>query len=222
MVLMQSRSSDGSTLLMSSSDGFCSALSFAPGELGSIYEGPAHPRSHRPTAIDVTSSNSEFTAPVAMAASTNSSSKLAPSSRFAPSPSPLTSQRPLSPTRSNSASSIATESSFARPPTVVSNPTPSVSTLPSVAAAGSHFPPSPTPPLTPLHNSASQTPSTSMSFAASVAGAASVVPSKRENEQDAKLGYAAAEHGSDPKKRRIAPTLVSGSAEGQADPGASK
>merc|ERR1712000_744772 len=37
-------SNDGLTLLMSSSDGFCSTLSFAPGELGQVYTGqvPTH------------------------------------------------------------------------------------------------------------------------------------------------------------------------------------
>lgn len=33
------RSTDGLTLLMSSSDGFCSCLAFSPGELGIVYEG---------------------------------------------------------------------------------------------------------------------------------------------------------------------------------------
>ncbi|KAJ6171919.1 Chromatin assembly factor 1 subunit B [Penicillium chermesinum] len=39
-------SNDGLTLIMGSSDGFCSALSFSPGELGQIYTGPTGPSSN--------------------------------------------------------------------------------------------------------------------------------------------------------------------------------
>ena len=39
LFLTRCRSNDGLTLLMASSDGFCSCLAFSPGELGTVYEG---------------------------------------------------------------------------------------------------------------------------------------------------------------------------------------
>ncbi|KAI7516882.1 hypothetical protein KC316_g20937, partial [Hortaea werneckii] len=140
-------SSDGQTLLMTSSDGFCSALSFAPGELGTVYHSPvpAIPR-HTPTPISVGKAN-QSTASTPQATPTAASAPSAqpappptlprqPSSQSGtpalhhPSPSPFTNPaRPASPARSMSASSIATDTSFARVPdqangVMMSNPTP--------------------------------------------------------------------------------------------------
>ncbi|RMX88532.1 hypothetical protein D0869_01542, partial [Hortaea werneckii] len=150
-------SSDGQTLLMTSSDGFCSALSFAPGELGTVYHSPvpAIPR-HTPTPISVGKAN-QSTASTPQATPTAASAPSAqpappptlprqPSSQSGtpalhhPSPSPFTNPaRPASPARSMSASSIATDTSFARVPdqangVMMSNPTPTVSGMPSIAA----------------------------------------------------------------------------------------
>lgn len=196
---------------MSSSDGFCSALSFASGELGSAYQGPPSSRAHRPSAISVVGSNSAISQ--SSAAESGASTVRGRSASGFASPSPMSSARPPSPTRSESASSVATQSSFAHPAgVVVSNPTPSVSKLPSVAATGSSALPSPTPPLTPLHNSSGQLISTGASFTSNVGASVSVVPAKRENEtQDVEQETSV--DGNEPKRRRIAPILVSGSAE---------
>ena len=148
-------SNDGQTLLMTSSDGFCSALTFAPGELGTFY----HPGTkHTPAPISVTKANSATSTPAATptASGPSSSGVQAPavpsmprqqsvSSNAPPpnaSPSPYTpAARPASPARSMSASSIGTESSFARPPDqnappAMNYPTPQMSAVPSVAATG--------------------------------------------------------------------------------------
>ncbi|KAL1625095.1 Chromatin assembly factor 1 subunit [Neofusicoccum ribis] len=53
-------STDGSTLLMTSSDGFCSCLTFAPGELGQVHPGPA--KSH-PSSINTAASTSNQSTP---------------------------------------------------------------------------------------------------------------------------------------------------------------
>lgn len=213
------RSNDGLTLLMSSSDGFCSALSLAPGELGSVYQPSSSSRSHRPSAINVSAPASDGSTPQPSATGESIPPQRKPSSSgFNPSPSPMSvsSAKAPSPSRSNSASSIATQSSFAHPNGsghIISNPTPSVSNLPSVAASGSSALPSPTPPLTPLHHSTGGSGSNTASFASSVGGVGSIVPAKREGEAHGQGGSQDSDQGdgeSEPKRRRIAPTLVGG------------
>lgn len=192
---------------MSSSDGFCSSLSFAVGELGSTYHGSMRARSHRPSAISTASSNSPTPHPTPPIASTPSFSKQPSSAGPGPSPSPVSTMRPASPTRSNSTSSIATQSSFAQPGLIISNPTPSVSNLPSVTAStakGFTGPPplaSPTPPLTPLHHGNAH--STTTSFTSNASGSA--IPTKRDGDSQ----RSTEDEGSEPKKRRLAPTLIS-------------
>ncbi|KAF2770001.1 WD40 repeat-like protein, partial [Teratosphaeria nubilosa] len=170
-------SSDGQTLLMTSSDGFCSALTFAPGELGTVYTQPTPSVArHTPTPISIGRANNSASstpqatpttsiAPVTAAVPApmqRQSSSHATTAIANPSPSPFTSAvRPASPARSMSASSIATEASFARvpdhnAPPVMNYPTPSMSSLPSVAAAGSSVPLF-TPPQTPGHSVSSST-----------------------------------------------------------------
>ena len=131
---------------MTSSDGFCSALSFAPGELGLVYPHPPGSLTRQtPTPISIAKANSASSTPqptpVGSALSnsapfasvhsrrdsshSNSSAANPPSAPPLPphpSPSPSISVtghyggRPASPARSMSASSIATEASFARVP----------------------------------------------------------------------------------------------------------
>ncbi|KAK0346494.1 Chromatin assembly factor 1 subunit [Friedmanniomyces endolithicus] len=218
-------SSDGHTLLMTSSDGFCSALTFSPGELGTVYHQPTAGTPRQiPQSISVTKANSTASTPQATptAPSAPISAPLVPApprqpsahntpapSIPNPSPSPYTSApRPASPARSMSVSSIATDASFARfvpdqnAPPVMNNPTPSMTSLPSVAAAGSNLPLF-TPPQTPGHH---------------VNGSASSVPGvvvgvKRPSD----ASEAASEEGRE-RKRRIAPTLVEGQARGEQGP----
>ena len=187
------RSNDGLTLLMSSSDGFCSSVTFTPGELGQVYTGAMSTFHHHPP-LAISASNSAISSPVP--------TPTAPTHATAPSaikaPSPASANRHPSPTRSNSTSSIATQSSFAQTPsgTIAINPTPTVGTVPSVAAGNTNPGPLPlaTPPMTPISTS-------------NVSATSSVIGSnlgKRE------FGGTSESEADDqrPKKRRIAPTPV--------------
>ncbi|KAI1811844.1 WD40 repeat-like protein [Poronia punctata] len=186
-------SSDGSTLLISSSDGFCSTLSFTAGELGQEYKGELASMKNTSSGTAGTSSNQATPTPTP-------TGLFAPPSPFlghqhrnsgasfaAPSPPPTTSfigARPSSPTRSNSTSSVATQSS------VMNNPPLIVGNVPSIAAANSGKVtgiPMTTPPETPGSSTTTTT--------------AGVKREVADNEKEAA--------GSQPKRRRIAPTLVS-------------
>ncbi|KFG78448.1 putative chromatin assembly factor 1 subunit B [Metarhizium anisopliae] len=190
-------SSDGLTLVISSSDGFCSTLSFASGELGEIYKGEVGPpkpaaastaiasNQNTPTPTPTTS----FAPPSPFPNGSHHQHRNSASSFTAPSPpatAPAGSQRPASPTRSNSTSSIATQSSSV-PTGVVSNPPLIAGSVPALTATNSSKAqgvPITTPPETPR------------SAAGSVAG------TKRdasESEREEIKGI---------KKRRIAPTVV--------------
>ncbi|KAG9243284.1 WD40-repeat-containing domain protein [Calycina marina] len=188
---------DGLTLLMTSSDGFCSTLTFAEGELGKIYPGevPTSKHPHLSTAVS-SSQNTPIATPT---------SNFAPPSPFrnpghqrtlsnvsvAPSPPPapvVPSMKPSSPTRSNSVSSVITQNSSVNGSgTIVSNPTlvgGSVSG-PVAGTSGLGLLPMSTPPETPR------------SAASSISG---VKRDASESEQD--------EGSQEKKKRRIAPTPV--------------
>jgi chromatin assembly factor 1 subunit B len=184
---------------MTSSDGFCSTLTFAQGELGQIYAGET-PTAKQPMITSTAHSSSQNT-PIATPTSiappspfpagghhhrTSSNLSVAPS----PPPAPVaanSSMRPSSPTRSNSTSSVATQSSFAQPGTIISNPTLVGGSMPSIAAGNMSFMtgmPMTTPPQTPR------------STTSSVSGI------KRDHSESEK------EEGGEKKKRRIAPTLM--------------
>jgi chromatin assembly factor 1 subunit B len=191
------RSGDGLTLVISSSDGFCSTLSFAHGELGDIYKGEVGPpkvqaapatassTQNTPTATPTTS----FAPPSPFPGGSHHQHRNSASSITAGSPpasTPFVPQRPSSPTRSNSTSSVATQSSSAHPG-VVTNPPLISGSVPSIAATNSGKVtgvPLTTPPETPR---------------ATTGGAGT----KRE------AGDGDREESKEPKKRRIAPTLVS-------------
>ncbi|EKD21811.1 WD domain-containing protein [Drepanopeziza brunnea f. sp. 'multigermtubi' MB_m1] len=183
-------SNDGLTLLMTSSDGFCSTLTFAPGELGQVYTGDV-PTAKRPSLSTAASSsqNTPMATPTAVAPSSPFSGHKRTSSTVAPSPlaAPSPSIRPSSPTRSNSTSSVATQSSHA-PGTIISNPTLVGSSMPGVTA-GSNVGfvggvPIATPPQTPLSTNEG------------VSGA------KRDASESQR------DDGVEKKRRRLAPTLV--------------
>ncbi|KAH9868192.1 hypothetical protein J1614_007264 [Plenodomus biglobosus] len=234
-------SNDGSTLLMSSSDGFCSAVTFAPGELGEKYTGPlaihSRQQQHTPSAINTSASQASNTStPIATpttgsmsatATSTAPSMQRQPSAGFPASPSSFVPARPGSPTRSNSVSSIATASSFAPgagDPGNMNAPTPAMSSVPSLAAANSGPVPMWTPPLTPAHGQGG-----SHSASSSVSG---IPPTghvgRREGErsesdrEEAQGGsrkrdlhpVAEMEETRENKKRRIAPTPIAMTDEG--------
>ncbi|KAF7558293.1 hypothetical protein G7046_g5858 [Stylonectria norvegica] len=189
--------SDGLTLMISSSDGFCSSLSFSPGELGEVYKGEILSKAHAgsgtlnqntPTPTPTTT----FAPPSPFLNGSHHQHRNSASSFTAPSPPPSASffaGRPSSPARSNSTSSIATitTQSSSVPTGVMSNPTLISGNLPGIAAASSGKVtgmPMTTPPETPR------------STAGSVAG------TKRDASESEK------EDVKEPKKRRIAPTPV--------------
>ncbi|CAL3970035.1 hypothetical protein PZA11_006353 [Diplocarpon coronariae] len=182
-------SNDGLTLLMTSSDGFCSTLIFATGELGQVYTGDV-PTAKHPSLSAISSQTTPLATPTAVAPPSpflNSHKRTCSNGIAAPSPTPL---RPSSPTRSNSTSSVATQSSCV-PGSIISNPTLVGSSMPGVTAGGnvgfvSGIPMS-TPPQTPRSTSGS------------------VKGRKRDaSESEREDGS----HGK--KKRRVAPTLVLG------------
>ncbi|KAI0839120.1 WD40 repeat-like protein [Hypoxylon sp. FL0890] len=187
-------SSDGLTLLICSTDGFCSTLSFLPGELGQEYKGDlvgpkisaalgaAAPNSNQPT-TPIPTPTSAFAPPSPFP---NHQHRNSATSFAAPSP-PATasfvSGRPSSPTRSNSTSSIATSVSVINNPPLIGGSLPSIAATNSGKVTGM---PIATPP---------ETPGNSSNTAAGVKREAS------EAEKDESVA-------SQPKKRRIAPTQV--------------
>ncbi|KAG6061850.1 hypothetical protein E4U32_002786 [Claviceps aff. humidiphila group G2b] len=189
-------SSDGLTLIISSSDGFCSSLSFAAGELGDLYKGEIAPMVTTSTIAAPTHSTPIATpttsfAPHSPFPSSSHHQRSATSSFTASSPPVMvlpTMQRPSSPTRSNSTSSIATQATSV-PTGVVSNPHLISGSVPALTATNSGKIggiPMATPPETPR----------------STAG--SSVGTKRDisdgEKDESKM--------TEPKRRRIAPTPV--------------
>ncbi|KAE8149369.1 WD40-repeat-containing domain protein [Aspergillus avenaceus] len=190
-------STDGLTLIMSSSDGFCSTLSFAPGELGHPYTAPVS------TAQQTTPSGVQ---PVSHTSNPATSAKPSPavaqgnSTPVAPAP-------PASPARSNSVSSVATQSTTAQPTSgsVVNNPTPTLGAVPLVTATHSAQPPSlplTTPPQTPM--------STASQSGTSATNNSVLGKRTSESEKDEPKDQNSATQAQQPKKRRVAPTLISG------------
>ncbi|CAN8100893.1 unnamed protein product [Discula destructiva] len=199
-------SSDGATLLVTSSDGFCSAISFSPTDLGEPLK--VDPQKRRQEAADAAASTSAQTTPIP-----TPTSQFAPPSPFlgsqhkqrdsmssftAPSPPPaanFVNQRPSSPARSNSTSSIMTQTSVvpAGPHNLVGGSVPSLTAANTGKVTGVA---TATPPETPR------------------SGGATVAGQKRELSES--------ESGRDesdkqPKRKRIAPTFVSDLG-GTADP----
>lgn len=191
---------------MSSSDGFCSTLSFSPGELGQIYTGqvPTHQNPVISTSIALPATSASSTpVPTPTATTSPSLTKASPvvPPLSHPSPAPTFTMRPGSPTRSNSQSSIATMTSIQTSggTQVTNNPTPTLGHVPLATAMNSSgpvaIPPMSTPPQTPasgLHSATS-------SISGSVLG-------KRES--TAATSESDKEEGNKAKKRRVAPTLV--------------
>ncbi|KAL2270973.1 hypothetical protein VTJ83DRAFT_344 [Remersonia thermophila] len=197
-------SSDGQTLLISSSDGFCSTLTFAPGELGTVYTGELGPPKLGAAAA----------AAAAAASSTQNTPIPTPTSLFAPpspfpnghrhrdsqsslaAPSPPTAPasfvssvpQAASPARSNSNSSASQAAVLSNPP-LIAGQVPSITATNSGVVAGV---PITTPPETPRGSFTAPPP---------------VTGNKRET---AEGETAETEANSQPKRRRLAPTLVSG------------
>ncbi|KAJ5601996.1 Chromatin assembly factor 1 subunit B [Penicillium lagena] len=197
---------------MSSSDGFCSALSFAPGELGQLYSGSTsaaqHPVSsgHSSATVTPLPTPTHVPSPVktshhAPSNSTGSAGPAAPSASQAP---------PASPTRSNSASSGTTQLSTVQSTAMFNNPTPTLGSVPLVTATHSAQPsalPLTTPPQTPMSAGPTGGAANTTTNSSSVLGKRDLRTAgdtEREDGKDAESGAA-----QQPKKRRVAPTLIS-------------
>jgi chromatin assembly factor 1 subunit B len=198
---------------MSSSDGFCSTLSFSPGELGSIYAGQVPTYQHPVVSTSValpTSSATSTPIPTPTATASPSLVKASPiiPPPSHPSPAPTFSMRPGSPTRSNSQSSIATMTSIqtAGQQAITNNPTPTMGHVPLATAMNTvppvAIPPMSTPPQTPASTHGGLHSATS-SVSGSVLGKRDTAATASESER---------EDGTKAKKRRVAPTLVGPSA----------
>ncbi|KAL2199072.1 WD40-repeat-containing domain protein [Corynascus similis CBS 632.67] len=184
-------SSDGLTLLISSSDGFCSTLSFAPGELGTVYTGEIGPPKQPVT--NASSQNTPAPTPTSVFAppspfpnGSHHRHRDSASSLTAPSPPTVTASfvnpRAGSPARSSSNTASQTG--------VLSNPPLIAGQVPSIAATNSSKVvglPITTPPETPR-----------ASFTAGSTG----------TKRDTAEGETEESAGGKPKRRRIAPTLV--------------
>ncbi|KAL4956597.1 WD40-repeat-containing domain protein [Aspergillus filifer] len=173
-------SADGLTLIMSSSDGFCSTLSFAPGELGQPYTAPISAPQSTPSG----QSTSTLQTP------TDPTKPVQP-----PAPPP-----PASPARSNSVSSVTTQRT-SQQAEVVNNPTPTLGAVPLVTATHSAQPPATLPLTTP--------PETPMSTVSQSEGNSTVLGKRSESEKEGSQNPTPSEQAQPPKKRRVAPTLIS-------------
>ncbi|KAL4820596.1 WD40-repeat-containing domain protein [Aspergillus spinulosporus] len=174
-------SNDGLTLIMSSSDGFCSTLSFTPGELGQPYTAPlSAPQTTGTGPASALHTPTDPTKPVHL--------------QTAPPP-------PASPARSNSVSSIATQRASQQAETVVNNPTPTLGSVPLVTATHSAQPPATLPLTTP--------PETPMSQSEASNAGSTVLGKRSESEKAESQDLIPTEQAQPPKKRRVAPTLIS-------------
>ncbi|GAB7353675.1 hypothetical protein MBLNU459_g4081t1 [Dothideomycetes sp. NU459] len=197
-------SNDGQTLLITSSDGFCSCLTFAPAELGTVYHAPPQAK-HIPAALNTAGSPAPSSSGLTPTQSFFPSLARQPSSQgVQPSPSPFTAAQPASPARSMSTSSVMTRGDhdldhnldFSQSNNDLA---PQLSSVPSLTAgtptAGGI--PMYTPPQTPGYTAAiAVTPAHNPT-------ATAAAPPKRESEVPAEE-----ERGRPEKRRRIAPTLV--------------
>lgn len=193
-------SNDGLTLIMSSSDGFCSTLSFSPGELGQIYTGPTGPASRdigsATTSTNVTPLPTPTHLPSPVRATHAPARSGTPTAPAAPAP-------PASPARSNSACS---QSSSQQSATVVNNPTPTLGSVPLVTATHSAQPlPLTTPPQTPMPTTTQSGAATNTSSVLGKRDTRVVSESEKEDSKGAETEPLAQQ----PKKRRVAPTLIS-------------
>ena len=205
-------SNDGLTLIMGSSDGFCSALSFAPGELGQVYTGPTGPAFNSVSSSTPSNNITPLSTPIhvsspvkpthAHSTSTGGATvtPIVATTGTAPGPAP-----PASPARSNSVCSVATQASTQQQAPVVNNPTPTLGSVPLVTATHSAQPsglPLTTPPQTPLPTPGGN------AATGSVLGKRDTRTASESEKEDSK-GLDSTASVQQPKKRRIAPTLVS-------------
>lgn len=200
---MLHRSNDGLTLLITSSDGFCSCLTFAPGELGTVYHHVPQVKS-TPNPVNMAGSPAASTpgqtpnyTPVPPLARQPSSQGVNHSH------SPFTMAQPASPARSMSNASVFTQASAAQlagESDASQNDTPQVSAMPGLTATSAGPPtiggvPLYTPPQTPGYTAAVPVMNTT--------GPPIVPPAVGEKREGDPIEGQGKE-----KRRRIAPTPV--------------
>ncbi|OJD15886.1 hypothetical protein AJ78_03904 [Emergomyces pasteurianus Ep9510] len=146
-------SNDGLTLIMSSSDGFCSTLAFSPGELGQVYHHSSSEKAQHTPYISTTSSTTTTPLPTPTFATSPSLPKPNPTFSAPTPPSTTTSAASIIPARpaspAGSTTSSITQLSTGLPSTsgpgpgpnsnskVINNPTPTLGSVPSVTATNS-------------------------------------------------------------------------------------
>ena len=209
--------SDGATLLISSSDGFCSSLNFTPGELGSSYVAPAQAK-HAPTPIN-TSASSAHTTPAQTPTQSHLPQLPRPSSSHGQGP-PQTvfPTHPASPARSMSISSVTTQEFHAQNTEQsseldrsVDRSTPQISSVPGITATSPGLPsvdgmPMFTPPQTP--GPSMPIPTTNQAVGGSLSAGGQAFPGGQSSMGGVKRESEGVEESSKEKRRRIQPTLV--------------
>lgn len=199
---------------MSSSDGFCSTLTFAPGELGQIYTGPTGPAPRDPNQVGSATPTNVTPVPTPSHLPSPIKATHVPVRSGTPS-APATQVPPASPARSNSACSQSSQQQA----NVVNNPTPTLGSVPLVTATHSAQPlPLTTPPQTPMPTA---TPSGTATSTSSVLGKRETRTAS-ESERDESKGAESEVSSQQPKKRRIAPTLISAGTTGTDSASATK
>ena len=180
---------------MTSSDGFCSCLSFLPGELGQTHPGPVHSKHHHQNSAVVPLSSSSTSTPISNPTALPPMSRQVSSGNTHSHPSPFTGMRPSSPARSMSTSSATTQASALalsdQNNIALNGPAPSVGTIPSISASSTSTSavgssnvagvPLFTPPQTPMTGQSGL--GGSHSATSSVSGVAGLLP-KRDSESE--------------------------------------
>jgi len=210
-------SADGLTLLITSSDGFCSCLTFSPGELGSSYVAPSQHRNALAALNTTAPSPSGHSTPVQTPTQPSMPQLTRPPSSHgaAPSPSPFP-MHPASPARSLSISSVTTQESHINGPDGASfdmnrrasNATPQISSVPSLTASSVGTSVGGLPMFTPP-----QTPGAIIAVPATSVPPPATAGTKRE-------GDAVEEAPGKDKRRRIQPTLMTGTDQSEGPSGA--
>lgn len=203
------RSNDGQTLLITSSDGFCSCLTFASGELGTVYQAPPQSK-HVPVPLNTVGSPAPSSSGLTPTQSVfPTMTRQLSSQGIQPSPSPFTMAQPASPARSMSTSSVMTRGDHDLDHNLDFSQA-NNDLAPSMGSVGSLTAGTPTAGGVPMY-----TPPQTPSYTAAVAATpipnlpTSSVAHKRETDAVEE------ERGRPEKRRRIAPTLVSGDSSSQ-------
>ncbi|KAI9692094.1 MAG: hypothetical protein M1820_009529 [Bogoriella megaspora] len=170
-------SNDGQTLLMTSSDGFCSALNFSSGELGQVYHGPIHTVPTTSTSHHRHTSSNPHT-PAVNTAPSNASASSTPTSQTPTQSAHPTTAPQLARQTSNPGSSVPGPPSLPSFPTPVQAPSPSPSmfSVSSAAAVPMAYPGANPRPSSPTRSMSASSIATQSSIAPGVAQTPETMP----------------------------------------------